>query len=186
MVDVRKLQTPRLLLRPWLQQDYPEFARLNADPEVMGYFPRPLSRQESDDMADKLNTELLARGWGVWAVAMLADKRFIGFTGLSPYSGMPFADGIEIAWRLSRPAWGQGFATEAARQALDVAFTDLQLNEVVAFTSVLNTRSIAVMEKLAMRRDEKTFLHPRVEAGHKLQEHVLYRINREDYLKRIS
>ena len=86
---------------------------------------------------------------------------------------------VEIGWRMHPRYWGQGYATEAARLALDYGFTKLRLQEIVSFTAVANVRSRAVMERLGMRRDVAgDFDHPRVAVGNPLRRHVLYRLRR--------
>ena len=173
-----ELRTERLVLRGWRDADREPFAALNADPEVMRHFPAPLSRAESDELADRLAAEIAGRGWGRWAVEERETGRFAGFTGLAPVPfEAPFTPAVEVGWRLARPAWGRGLATEAARAALAFAFDDLGLEEVVSFTARTNDRSWAVMERLGMRRDpEEDFEHPLLPAGHPLRPHVLYRI----------
>ncbi|MEU4512247.1 GNAT family N-acetyltransferase [Nonomuraea wenchangensis] len=90
----------------------------------------------------------------------------------------PFLPAVEIAWRLSRRAWGHGYATEAATAALDFAFDRLGLEEVVSFTATVNTRSSAVMERLGMIHDSAgDFDHPVLPPGHRLRRHVLYRLS---------
>lgn len=183
MSGIRQLESSRLLLRQWRESDLLPFAQLNADPEVMAQFPAPLSTQESDALAQQLKLAIDKQGWGVWAIERRDSGDFIGFTGLHAVTDMPFTDGIEIAWRLARPAWGQGFASEAAQLALQYGFTELALDEIVAFTASSNLRSIAVMERLRMHRDATTFLHPRVPEDSPLREHVLYRSTRQDFLQ---
>ncbi len=172
------LQTERLVLRRWRDGDREPFARLNADPVVMEHFPALLDRDESDAMVDRLDGDIAERGWGLWALERRDDGTFIGFTGLSvPAFDAPFMPAVEIGWRLDRRAWGQGLATEAARASLHYAFEQLALAEVVSFTVPANVRSRAVMERIGMQRDEPgDFHHPRVERGHPLSRHVLYRI----------
>ena len=182
MDDALTFRTERLLLRPWCQADYQPFAEMNADPEIMRYFPSVLSREESDALADRLALELRQRGWGVWALERLDSGAFIGFTGLNPCTDLPFGDGIEIAWRLRHDAWGQGYASEAARQTLSIAFEHLSLPEVLSFTAAGNRRSTAVMTRIGMQDCGTTFQHPRVPEGSPLREHVLYRIDRERWL----
>ena len=182
MNDALTLRTEHLLLRPWRKDDYGSFASMNADPEVMRYLPAALSREESNALADRLALELEQRGWGIWALERLDNGEFIGFAGLNPFTDLPFADGTEIAWRLKRSAWGRGYASEAARQALAIAFERLKLTEVVSFTATSNLRSIAVMKRIGMENSGATFQHPRVTEGSPLREHVLYRIDRERWL----
>lgn len=165
--------TERLLLRPWRIEDREPLAALNADPEVMRHFPSTLTRAESDALADKLEAHWQRHGWGVWALERAADRRFIGFAGAS-HVGFEarFTPAVELMWRLAREAWGQGYATEAARAAL-VRLREASL-PVVAFTRSENRRSIAVMQRLGMVPDGM-FEHPRLPEGHPLRTHVLYR-----------
>jgi RimJ/RimL family protein N-acetyltransferase len=111
------------------------------------------------------------------------DGEFIGFTGLAvPLFEAPFTPAVEVGWRLAKSAWGGGYATEAATAALDFAFDQAGLSEVVSFTSVENFRSQAVMRRLGMTRDpDDDFEHPNIDAGHRLRPHVLYRIGREQW-----
>ena len=151
---------------------------MSADPEVMRYFPAPLTRAQSDAMADKCEALIAERGWGMWAVERLADQRFIGFVGLHiPQADLPFSPCVEIGWRLAHDAWGKGLATEAAIAALGVGFDLLQLPEIVAFTTQTNTPSQAVMQRLGMVRDAAAdFDHPALPANHPLCAHQLYRL----------
>lgn len=170
-------RTERLLLRRWADTDLAPFAALNADPAVMEHFPGPLSRDESDALARRLDRSFDDLGFGAWAVEVAATGEFVGFVGLAPVpADAPFAPAVEIGWRLARTAWGSGYATEAARAALDAGFRELGLAEIVAFTTVGNVRSRAVMERLRMERDPgDDFDHWRLPAGHPLRRHVLYR-----------
>lgn len=128
-----ELRTERLLLRPWRPDDRAPFAALNADPEVMACFPAPLSRKESDDLADRCDRHVHTQGWGLWAVEVVGGEPFIGFVGLDqPRFAAHFMPCVEIGWRLARPAWGHGYATEGATEALRVAFEVLGLDEVVS------------------------------------------------------
>ena len=102
--------TPRLLLRQWRSADCAPFAALNADPRVMGFFPSPLTREESDALADRCESHIGASGWGVWAVERKDTGDFIGFVGLNvPTAPLPFAPCTEVAWRLAFDHWGHGF-----------------------------------------------------------------------------
>ncbi|MGA8210204.1 MAG: GNAT family N-acetyltransferase [Nocardioidaceae bacterium] len=154
---VRRIRTPRLLLRGWTDGDRVPFARLNADPEVMAHFPAPLTRAQSDAFVDRIGEHFERHGFGAWAVELRSTGELIGFTGLSvPRFRSDWMDQreqpvVEVGWRLARPAWGQGYATEAARSVLDLAFDELGRREVVSFTVVGNRRSRAVMERLGMR-----------------------------------
>ncbi|HNH16653.1 GNAT family N-acetyltransferase [Zoogloea sp.] len=172
------LLTPRLHLRPWRAEDLSPFAALNADPEVMRHFPATLERATSDALARRIDQLIAAQGWGFWAAELRASGAFIGFIGLHRPTHLPFSPCIEVGWRLARPFWGLGLATEGARAALEFAFHTLAADEVVAFTALSNQRSEAVMRRLGMQRDAAPFAHPDLPDGHPLQAHVLYRIRR--------
>jgi RimJ/RimL family protein N-acetyltransferase len=178
-----ELLTPRLTLRAWREADLAPFAQLNADPQVMRYMPRHLSRAESDAFAAACQAQIAARGWDRWAVARRDSGDFVGAVGLSRATfAAAFTPCIEVAWRLRREQWGQGFATEAAAAALEFGFTRLELPEVLAFTVPANRASRAVMERLGMRHHPaEDFEHPRVPPGHALRAHVLYRLTRADW-----
>jgi RimJ/RimL family protein N-acetyltransferase len=172
------LRTDRLRLRRWTDADRDAFAALNADPEVMRYFPSVQDRARSDALVDQVDARVAAEGWGLWAVERQDTGEFVGFTGLHPVpDDYPAAPGVEVGWRLARAHWGQGFAPEAARAALRVAFEDLGLAEVVSFTTASNAPSRRVMEKLGLtHRPERDFDHPRT-PGWWGQRHVLYAID---------
>lgn len=171
------LQGPRVLLRQWEERDCTPFAKLNADPVAMQFFPSMLPREESDAMVGRLRAAIEENGWGFWCLEI--DGHCAGFTGLNvPTFAAPFMPAIEIGWRMLPRYWGHGYATEAARLALDHGFGTLKADEIVAFTAPANARSRAVMERLGMRRDiAGDFDHPRVAVGHPLRRHVLYRIS---------
>src|SRR5215467_14840031 len=172
------LRTARLLMRRWRDADRRPFAAMNADPEVMRYFPATLDRAASDEYIDRMEALFKRQGFGLWALEEAATGRFLGFTGLNPMpAGVPGAGGVEIGWRLARHAWHHGYATEAARAALGVAFDGLGLAEIWSMTAVLNQPSQAVMRRLGMSEVAR-FDHPRVPPGHPLQPHVTYHLAR--------
>lgn len=178
--SVIELQTQRLLLRQWRDGDLEPFAQLNADPQVMEFYPHPLTRQESDAIAHKIMGLIAERGWGLWAVELQSGGAFIGYVGLHvPSEELPFSPCVEIGWRLAAAYWGKGYATEAARAALSVGFERLGLPEVVSFTTVRNTRSRRVMERIGMHYHGEHFEHPALPEKSPLREHVLYRLRKE-------
>jgi RimJ/RimL family protein N-acetyltransferase len=144
----------------------------------MEYFPSTLTRPESDALAERIALDIQWRGYGLWAVEIPDETPFIGFVGLSATEAdMPFAQAIEVGWRLARAYWGHGLASEAARAALAYGFDELELDEIVALTAVDNVRSRRVMERLGMRCDPADdFIHPDLPAEHPLAAHVLYRL----------
>lgn len=177
-----EFNTDRLRLRQWRSSDRKPFAELNADPRVMEFFPSTLSPEASHAAVDRWQAQIAERGWGLWAVEIRETREFIGFVGLQePQAPLPFAPCVEVGWRLAYAYWGHGYATEAARAALRVGFEQLRLEEIVSFTAVINRRSRAVMERLGMREDNTTFLHPNVPEGSPLREHCLYRFTREEW-----
>ncbi|GBU13801.1 GCN5 family N-acetyltransferase [Enterobacterales bacterium] len=179
-----EITTPRLVMRQWCEEDLAPFAAMNADPKVMEYFPATLTREQSDDMAQRCSALIAERGWGIWALETREDGKFIGFLGLhTPGYNLPFTPCVEIGWRLCADAWGKGLASEAARAAFDVGFNRLNLNEIVAFTALPNIRSQALMQRMGMSLSpDENFDHPAVEAGSWLQEHCLYRLHRDDWV----
>ncbi|HWO16194.1 MAG TPA: GNAT family N-acetyltransferase [Solirubrobacterales bacterium] len=176
------LSTSRLRLRRWREADREPFAAINADPVIMEYFPDRLTREQSDDLIEKIETGFEANGFGLWELEAQATGEFVGFTGLTtPTFDAHFTPAVEVGWRLARSAWGKGYATEAAQAALAFGFEEVGLSEVVSFTSVANTRSRAVMARIGMTHDpDEDFDHPGLPAGHPLSRHVLYRINTRD------
>lgn len=177
-----EVETLRLRLRQWRNSDRAPFAAMNADPVVMEFFPSLQSRAASDASIDVWQMELAERGWSNWAVELRSSGEFIGFIGLSvPKRLLPFSPCVEIGWRLARPHWGQGYATEGARASLRIGFERLALDEIVSFTSVLNLRSRAVMERIGMRNTDQDFEHPGVPETHRLRRHCLYRITRAQW-----
>ncbi len=173
-----ELETDRLLLRRWRTADRQPFADLNADPEVMRHFPGTMTAAESDAFVDRIESLFEQQGFGLWALEVKDGDAFIGFTGLHPMPpGVPGEGGFEVGWRLARRAWGHGYATEAARAAVGLAFDELQLPELFSMTAVTNTPSQAVMRRLGMTLLTH-FEHPRVPVGHPVRPHVLYRLAR--------
>ncbi len=177
------LHTARLVLRRWGPDDREPFARLNADPDVVRFLPGPLDRPVSDALVERIEDHFQRHGFGLWAVQRREQGDLVGFTGLLVQDfPAAFTPAVEVGWRLARSAWGHGYATEAARAALAHGFDVVGLDEVVSMTTVGNTRSRAVMERLAMHTaPADDFLHPKLPQGHPLRPHVLYRISRAEW-----
>ena len=135
----------------------------------------------------KIQSLISDRGWGFWAVEIPNQNKFIGFVGLhTPKESMPFSPCIEIGWRLSKQHWNKGYATEAAKAALEFGFNKLNLSEIVSFTTLANVRSMTVMRKIGMRNSGHNFMHPDIEASHPQCEHMLYKANRLEWQKNAS
>lgn len=182
MIPPIEVSSLRLQLSQWRDADLPVFAQLNADPVAMRYFPRCLSRSESDALAQRCRRGVDERGWGLWAVRERDSEDFVGMVGLqSLNAALPFAPGVEIVWRLHRRYWGRGYASEAANLVLEAAFEGLQLKELVAFSARANQPSRALMARLGMYDTLRNFLHPALSHDHPLAEHVLYMLSARDW-----
>jgi RimJ/RimL family protein N-acetyltransferase len=172
------LRTSRLLLRRWRETDRGPFGAMNADPEVMRHFPSCLDRDGSDALVDRIEARFEEQGFGLWALEVIDIGEFIGFTGLNPMpEGVPGGGGMEVGWRLARRAWHHGYAIEAARAAVEVAFGPVGLSELWSMTAVTNEPSQAVMRRLGMTR-HAFFDHPRLAADHPVRPHVVYHLDR--------
>jgi 3-dehydroquinate dehydratase/shikimate dehydrogenase len=181
------IQTKRLILRQWEEEDLEPFAELNADPRVMEYFPSTLSREESKAVLKSSHDHIAKYGWGKWAVALIETGEFVGRIGLEEVDFQAaFSPSVELGYRLAFKQWGKGYALEGAKAALQYGFTHLKLNEIVAFTPVQNMRSRVVMARLGMHHDAKyDFDHPKLPKGHKLSRHVLYRLGLSEWQKSV-
>jgi len=176
------LRTERLVLRRWRSEDRGPFAELNADPEVMEHFQKPLNREESDEFVERIEAEFDECGFGLWAVEVPGRASFIGYVGLHrvPFNAA-FTPAVEVGWRVAREQWGHGFVTEAARVSVRYGLDHVGLDEIVSFTTRGNVRSWKVMERLGMVRDpDSDFEHPNVPVGHRLRPHVFYRFPHDD------
>jgi RimJ/RimL family protein N-acetyltransferase len=176
------ISTNRLYLRHWLESDIEPFAKMNEDDAVMRFFPKKLTRKETEAMCERITLHFCKNNFGLFAVENKITGQFIGFTGFAiPIFESFFTPCVEIGWRFKQEVWGQGFATEAATACLRYGFDTFKFDKVMSFTSVLNTRSEAVMKKIGMRK-VCNFKHPGIEDNHILSEHVLYEILKEDLL----
>lgn len=173
MDDVR-IETARLVLRDWREDDREPFRTISHDPEVMRYFPASAS-VGSDQLIDRQIERQSRHGYCMWAMEAKADHRLIGICGMLPPHD-PFVE-IEIGWRLERAAWGQGLAREAAEACFDWAWRELDADSVIAVTVPANRRSWGLMERLGMTRNpDEDFDHPDLPRGDPLRRHVLYRM----------
>ena len=158
---------------------------MNADPEVMRYFPALLSAEQTNAGVDIWRQQFAERGWSNWAVEVQGTCEFIGFIGLSvPRRQLPFSPCVEIGWRLKRVAWGHGYATEGAKECLRVGFDELGLEEIVSFTTLTNLPSVSVMKRVGMINAHANFEHPAVPDGNPLRPHCLYKITRAQWKRR--
>jgi RimJ/RimL family protein N-acetyltransferase len=176
-------RTERLTLRHWQESDRAPFARLNRDPRVMEFMPGVLTEAESGGLADRIEEHFREHGFGLCAVEITGEQSFIGFIGLAmPSFNAEFTPCVEIGWRLAPEYWGQGFATEGAREMVRYGFEVIGLESVVSLTVPGNIRSRRVMEKLGMTHESRDdFEHPKLPEGHALRDHVLYRLSRSKW-----
>ncbi len=189
MTKLIETKTKHLILRQWRLSDFDFFAEINSSKKVMQFFPKIMARQDSDEFAQRILDNIADNGWGFWAVEIPEVCEFIGFVGLNkPNYELPFSKNktvIEIGWRLSEKYWNNGYATEAARTALSIGFTQLQFSEIISFTPVINLASKKVMQKLKMQNTNTFFNHPKISEGHELRKHCLYKMKREDWVSAV-
>ncbi|MGG9999324.1 GNAT family N-acetyltransferase [Pseudovibrio ascidiaceicola] len=179
-----RIETKRLVLRTWEERDLDGLAELNADPRVMEFYPSVLSRAESEKMLARYMDAQQQYGFCFSVTTQKGSGRFLGYCGLKVpgyQQHLSFGPCVEIGWRLLRSEWGKGIATEAAQMWLRFGLETLQLNEIVSFTPVQNSRSEKLMQRLGMVCVEE-FEHPMLEDGHRLKRQVLYKMTRQRYL----
>ncbi|HEV2613591.1 MAG TPA: GNAT family N-acetyltransferase [Gammaproteobacteria bacterium] len=174
------IETERLILRTWKDNDADEFYRINQDPSVIEFLLGPLTLQEVKDFIASVNQQFDKTGYTLFAVEEKSSGKLIGFIGLSsPTWESHFTPCVEIGWRLGSEFWNKGYATEGAKAVLKYGFETVGLKEIVSFTVPANVRSIRVMERIGMVRDTRDdFLHPKLSPEHMLSQHILYRIKR--------
>lgn len=174
-------KSERLGFRAWTEKDRVPFAEMNSSKKVMEYFPKTLSRIESNNFVNKINVLFKNHGYGLYAIDELKTSEFIGFIGFSyPSFALEFTPCIEIGWRIRAEKWNKGFATEGANACLNFGFNQLNFKEVYSFTSKVNTKSERVMKKIGMKKIQE-FEHPAIEFGHHLKTHVLYKIKKKEF-----
>ena len=177
------LETDRLILRTWHDEDLQPMLAINQDPKVMEYFPELQDLEATKKLIVRINSHFEKYGYTVYATERKDSGEFIGFIGLfTPEFESHFTPSTEIGWRLSSNHWGQGFATEGAKAVLDYAFRELKMPEIVSFTAAGNAKSIRVMQKIGLQHNETDdFDHPKLDDESPLKRHVLYRLSREKY-----
>lgn len=174
-VKVTRLETKRLRLRQWVLSDMVPLYHLNADPEVMAFFPNRLNKEQSNTYLLELHSRIAQNGYGFWAVEEKASGCLVGFVGLNvPKYDLPFGPCTEIGWRLAKRFWGKGYATEAAEACLEYGFFEREIERIYSFTASVNKPSENVMIRLGMNKLDKTFNHPLVPENSHLSEHLLY------------
>jgi RimJ/RimL family protein N-acetyltransferase len=173
------IETDRLILRRWREADLAPYAAMMADPAITDWLGGDQTPAEAEAVLARREAVFEARGFGIWAVERRADGALLGAVGLDPAGDdMPFAPGVEAAWRLARHAWGFGYASEAARAALDDGFGRCGLGEILAVTAKINLKSQAVMRRLGFAPQPwRDFDHLRLAPGDPLRPHVVYALS---------
>ena len=151
-----RLETERLVLRMWREDDFETYARICADPDVMRYLTpegRPLTRAEAWRQLAYIAGHWHLRGYGHWAVEEKESGRLVGRLGFLNPEGWPE---FEIGWTLARESWGKGYATEGARRALAYAFEELDREHVISLIRPGNEPSVRVAERIGEKREGTT------------------------------
>lgn len=176
------LETKRLILRTWKEQDLDPLSAINQDPLVCEFLPKIGDRATTKTLIQRFMNHYKKYGFTAYVVELKKNGEFIGFVGLLVTSfEAHFTPAIEMGWRLASQHWGKGYATEAAKAVVDLAFTTLKLEEVVSFTVENNSRSRRVMEKIGMHHHpHDDFDHPKLPKNSPLCRHVLYRLSRRE------
>ena len=168
---MKKYETTRLILRQWQESDIVPIAEMNSDLEVMKYFPKTLSFNETLEMYNSFKNS--KNDFRFSPAEEKISGKFIGFVGLNIPSYMPTS--VEIGWRLQKEFWEKGLASEAAKKWLEIGFGEYGLDEIISFTAKQNIKSQEVMKRIGMKRDEKRdFFHPKIPKDHPLAFHVFY------------
>lgn len=177
------IETGRLILREWRDEDIAPFHAICSDPVVMATLGPPMSLEQTAALVSRCHDDQARDGHCFWALERREDARLIGWCGLIRGSVGPVAGKPELGWRLASDCWGHGYATEAAQAARDWAFANLPDDAVWAITTVGNAGSRAVMRRIGMtHRPELDFDHPRIPEGDPLRRHVAYSLDRKDWL----
>ena len=174
------IKSDRLGLRNWKDSDLTEMAALNADPEVMRYFPKTQSIEHTQQFILRMQAHFTKAGYCYFAAERLEDQAFLGFIGImyQDYEA-DFTPCVDIGWRLAKSFWGNGYATEGAQACLTFAFEKLNLEKVYSLASKKNLPSINVMKKIGMVH-QYYFDHSKLLDYPSLKTCTLYLKNRSD------
>jgi RimJ/RimL family protein N-acetyltransferase len=179
------IETERLILRKWRNDDVDPFAAMCADPRVMATLGTVMTRPETMALIDRLVSLQARDGHCFWALEKRYTGEFIGWCGLIRGNAPTIAGKLEIGWRLAHDHWGQGYAREAAQAALDWGFANrVDDDSIWAVTTPGNSRSWGLMQRLGMVRNRALdFDHPLVPDGSPLKRHITYCITRAAALR---
>lgn len=181
-----EIETERLLLRRWREKDLDVLMRMNQNAEVMRYFPSKRDAAQTRQFYENILEEFCIYGYGLYAAEEKESGQFIGFIGFHRANlAVDFCPCIEIGWRLDRPYWGKGYATEGAKACLKHGFEKLCFDKVYSFTSVENIPSQHVMQKIGLHIGQY-FEHPEIVKNHPLRPHVCYWMDRRQQRETIG
>jgi len=173
------IETDRLILRAFRDEDRAPLAAINGDPRVADWLGGVRDRAASDQLVDLVNANIARLGYDFWAVERKTDGVLVGMIGLRLELHDPPAPCVEMGWRLAFGAQGQGLATEGAKAALDWGFANLDVEEILAWTATTNAASQSVMRRIGMVEDpSRDFDHPRLAEDHPLRRHVVFVVRR--------
>jgi RimJ/RimL family protein N-acetyltransferase len=159
--------------------DLAPLSALNADEDVMVFFPAVQTTEQTERFILRMQTQFERTGYCYFAVDTLKNGEFIGFIGLSEQVYISdFTPCIDIGWRLKKSAWNKGYATEGAKRSLEFAFDILHIEKVFSVAPEINVRSISIMKKLGMTF-HSTFAHPNLEESPLLKNCSVYVIHRD-------
>ena len=177
--------TERLIIRTFEDKDRALFHEINSDDAVMEFYPYRRTREQSEEAFDAGRARLAQTGYGHTAVELRATGECIGACGLKMPELEPAlpAGTVEIGWRMAARYWGKGYMSEAAKAVIADGFTRRGLEEIISFAVAENRRSIAVMERIGMRRaPERDFDHPQVGADYAhLRRMAVYALTRSQW-----
>ena len=171
-------KSERLGFRNWTKNDLTEFAKINADLEVMEHFPKPLTKKETSEFIDRLENHYTKNGYNYFATEVLENGELIGFIGLAfqDYKS-EFTPAVDIGWRLKKSSWGKGFATEGAKKCLDFGFNNLNLDKIISTCTEQNSKSENIMKKIGMKKIGE-FNHPKLKEFPEYEKCLCYEINK--------
>ena len=174
-------ETERLILRNWHDKDRPVYLATCNTAAVTRHLDGPSSEEDIEAAFGRIAKSQQERAFSFWAIERKSDGALLGYCGLRICDDLerPVHGEVEIGWRLREDAWGQGYASEAARAALEWAWANLDADRVVSFTVPANEASWRLMERLGMtRRPDLDFAHPKFAPDHPLSQHITYVIER--------
>lgn len=181
------IETDRLILRAWKDEDALPYLTINQDRKVTEFLPGSLTVDQVNDFISRMAIHQEKFGYSLLAAEEKKSGELLGFIGLN-YTDFPapFKPAVEVGWRLGSQYWGKGYATEGAKAILNYGFTKCGLGEIVSFTVPTNLKSIGVMERIGLKRETRyDFVHPKLPLDHRLSNHIVYKLTLDEYITRV-